>query len=480
MRRSSSFSTIASSLFFFVFSGALAQGLGCSSGDADPAAAPANPSQSTDPNQTGGDTPAAETPIRSHPVCATIETGPKFGQGCSGSGSGDVLCEVNDPQCGTDRCVYDSRNPGTFAFYCSAKCTVGGDSRCPAGYECVAPSESCASTGTTGLCAQRAGFGCDPKVKVEASGRFFEGPKGELYHLESTSGSGSTQKTTLKVKQGSTFKIVATFDGDPSIRSLVRSGDSVLLVTGSAEVLIKDGQATAQKRDAASLSNSYGMTYGVTKDGAIVSLSLSGSSEGFAALSRRGDDGAWTEVGPTRQRVSKIAALGAGFLAICQKTLCGSADGETFAPIANLPAGVSFEEETRNGTKTQATFAAVGASVEDFYLTTQGKLFHQRKGTWVEEGPKAKPPVATDGGSNSGYQRPDVLRAFSDGTVVFHTYVDRSNGYGAYATYVGGEDCFTYTVSGNLDNTDLVKLEKGNVFVYSDSYDKQLCTIASR
>jgi hypothetical protein len=385
------------------------------------------------------------------------------------------LCALSDEKCGTDSCVYDSRNASSFSFYCASKCTVGDAARCPSGYDCVAPGASC-SNGVTGVCAQREGFGCDPKVVVSA-GKFFEGPAGELYHFAGQS--TVPPRATLSVRSGNTFKSVQSWDGDIVIRAIVRNGDSLLLVTSDSDVLVKDGKATAKKRSP-SPSVSYDAAYGVGKDGAFVLLNTTGGSDSFAALSRRGDDGAWTEVGPTRQRVTRIKSLTTGFLAICQKALCSSADGETFTPV-ELPPGVTLEVPGQNGgAATIALFAAAGASTTDFHFATGGRLFHHRKGVWVEEGPKAKP--AEPGNNTGGYVRDDILRSFSDGTIVFHTWVPGTTGSGSggYTTYVYGDDCWSFSPGGNLDNTDLVKGPNGNTFVYADSFDKQLCSVAAR
>ncbi len=428
----------------------------CSSGEDDSGgggAAPNNPS-AADPTSPSGEKP--EAPLTARAVCPTVETGPSFAQGCSGTGSGDVVCTLNDSRCGSDSCVYDSRNGKTFSFYCSPKCTVGDATRCPLGYECVAESASCAGGGGEGVCALRSGSGCDPSVKIK-SGRFFEGPGGELYNL---AGQYSPERATLSVRSGNTFKTVTTWDGDATIRALVRNGDTLLVVTASTEVVVSGGKATAQKRAA---SNSYATAYGVAKDGSFVLLDGGSGAESFAALMRRGDDGTWTELGPTRQRVAKIVGLGKGFLAVCQKSLCSSADGETFTPVS-LPNGVTFDEKT--------TFAVTGLSTDDFHLAVGGGLYHHRKGAWVEEGPRGKKPGADAG---SGSDRPDLLRSFADGTVVFHTWTGER-----YATYVYGDECWTFSSGRNLDGADLVKGENGNAFVWSDSYDGELCSTPTR
>lgn len=431
----------------------------CSSGESDGGggggAAPGTPN-ATDSTNPSTDEP--EPPLTSRPVCKTVETGSAFSQGCSGSGSGDVVCAMTDAKCGSDSCVFDSRAEGSFSFYCAPRCTVGDATKCPLGYECVAESASCPGGGGEGVCAHREGFGCDPRVKVERSGRFFEGPGGELYHL---GGEYSPERATLSVRSGNTFKTVATWDGDASIRALVRNGDSLLVVTGNTEVLVKGGKATSKKR--VNATSSYATAYGVAKDGSFVLLDGGSGTESFAALSKRADDGTWSELGPTRQRVKKITSLGTGFLAICQKTLCASIDGETFTPV-QLPSDLSFDDET--------TFAAAGASPDDFHLVVGGELYHHRKGAWVEEGPKGAKPGADAG---SGYGRGDLLRSFADGTIVFHTW--DGNGY---ATYVYGDECWSVSPGGNLDNTDLVKTANGNAFVWADYDDDQLCSTPAR
>jgi hypothetical protein len=427
----------------------------CSSGDGGEVGGGGTPPPGVSAENGDGSTSAP--PLTPRAVCATVETGAAFGQGCSGAGSGDAVCALSDSRCGSDACVFDSRDDDTFALYCAPKCIVGDATRCPIGYECVEESSSCGATSKGGgVCARRADNGCDSRIEIR-SGTFFEGPSGELYHLAADYGS---KRVTLSTRSGLMFDEVSSWDGSGgNIIALVRNKDRLLLVTDDMEVLIEGGKATPRKRAGTSSSSS---AYGVAKDGSFVSLQSTGGSESFAALSRRGDDGVWTELGPTRQRVSKIESLTSGFLAVCQKTLCSSADGEVFTPVT-LPAGATLDDES--------TYAAVGASVDDFYLTVGGGLWHQRRGAWVEEGPRGA-AQAVDAGS---YPRPDLLRSFADGTVVFHTW----NGKG-YSTYVGGDDCWSFSTGGNLDNTALVKSADINAFVWAHSYERIFCSMPAR
>ncbi len=429
----------------------------CSSGSSNGAGGGPDGGPNTEAGATNPDgTPVVEAPLVAHPICATVPTGAKFGQRCSGSTTNHAICALSDPTCTTDACVY-SETATTFDFYCASKCTVGDPARCPLGYECASPDAGCAGDAAAGVCVKQKGHQCQ-KMGVSST-LFIEGPAGELLHIDETVSSGQQRHAVLAIAQGSAFKQIAAWDSESSSfsNSQVRAGGTLLIVMPTVEVVVKDGAAQVVQHKAPTAA----AVYSAGKDGSFLRLEPP-SSEGYAALSRRGTDGAWTEVGPTQQKITRLAALNTGFVAICQATLCTSEDGVTFAPLS-LPEGASLPAATADQ---KLVFA--GASPGDFYLTTAGALYHQRKGGWVKEGPRALAPPPDAGTST----RADRLRASANGTIVYNTWTGTN---AEYATYVSGASCWAAAQQGNLDAATFVK----DSFVYVTAADS-VCTVPAR
>lgn len=427
----------------------------CASSSSEGGGAPPSNAPTGDGNKES--TTPGEAPLTAHPVCKTVTTGTKFGSGCSGSGTGDRVCAFESAsECDADKCVYDSRG-STYSFTCSATCTVGDSTLCPLGYECVTADPSC-SEDTKGVCASRSDFTCD-KDELASSGTILEGPLGEVL-LMAPAISG---KMTLSVRKNAKFIPIATWTEEgASIVALAHASDTLFIVTGKNEIVVKDGDASVSPRKATATSSPI---YSSAKDGSFVMLEPQGWTAAYAALSKRAPDGAWTEVGPTRQRLTNLKALNMGFIARCDDTLCGSTNGEDFTPIA-LPDGVTLDlAGSSDGTPRAKPIALAGVSAEDFYMSIDGALYHHRKGAWVTEGPKALPK--TEGGAPSS-SHPDILRVSSTGLAVWNTYDPVTF---EYQTYVSGTSCWMFSPTGNLDNATLVK----DTFVYR-SINSQLCS----
>jgi hypothetical protein len=221
-------------------------------------------------------------------------------------------------------------------------------------------------------------------------------------------------------------------------------------VTSGTEILVEDGSATATKRG--TTTTSYAPMVGVAANGEFVALEATSNS--YATVSRRGADGKWTEVGPTRKRIASLSVLGKGFLARCGEDLCASADGETFEPIS-APPDVAIGETTR--------FTAAGVAQDDFFIAIEGRLFHHKKGKWVEEGPRGYDP-----NGSSSYS--DKLRVSSTGTVAFSTW--NGSDYETYSTTSAGE-CWKQTTELNLQSATLV----GNTLMWTTYGSADLCTL---
>jgi hypothetical protein len=397
---------------------------------------------STPPNQ-----PPAEKPLTAKALCETVETDTSLGSGCSGTGSGQEVCALDDFSCGADKCVYDTRKADTYDFYCAPRCNAADTSVvCPLGYECVTPTPSCAGDSEDGVCARRVDFGC--KDVGDASGTFVEGLDGALLVLKWTGTQGS-----LRQRTNTGWRTLTTWSDTASsgyVYGVARSDNRVLIVTSGFEILVEDGTAKATKRTS---TTSYTPSIGVAANGEFVSLEL--SSGAYATVSRRGTDGRWTEVGPTRKRIASLAVLGKGFLARCGEDLCASADGETFDAIA-APPDMAITETTR--------FAAAGISQEDFYLTLEGRLFHHRKGKWVEEGPRGQY-------SSTSSSYPDTLKVSATGAVSFMTW--NGSRYTTYTSSTAGE-CWKSTTENDLRSATLV----GDALMWTTySSDGNLCTL---
>ncbi len=416
----------------------------CSSGTDEQAASqdPTAPSPTEQPAPTA----PPEPPIGARPVCAAVAADAKtLGRGCSGTGYNDSVCVVSgaSSSCGTNACIFDGRGESTFSLTCAPTCTVGSAEACPLGFECVDTTADC-SGAKTGVCAPTAT--CAPGVKAS---QLFEGAAGELYGLDFD---GKTAK--LFTKRNGVFPPVVTFDttSSPSVSAVVRNGTRVLVVTSTHEILLENGKGVATPR-AKPANGSYDGAFGVAADGRFVKLDQPNDS--FAALSRRNDDGTWTEVGPTRQRLKSVRAMGKGFLALCQGQLCASTDGESFTPVAPPP-GVTFDEKT--------TWSAAGLAADDFYFTARGQLFRFKKGVWVEEGPRAPELPAT---TSSGYA--DKLVVGANGTAAFHTWNGTS-----YTTYVSVAGCWRVTPSGYASSAIV-----GDALAYTN-VESKLCTVPIR
>lgn len=405
---------------------------------------------------TGTDTnkPPAEKPLTAKSVCETIETDANFGKGCSGTGSGQEVCALEDYSCGANKCVYDSRGDG-YAFYCAPRCNAADPSlACPLGHECVTPTAGCGGDAADGVCTRRVDYAC--KDVGDASGTLVEGLDGALLVLKWTGTQGS-----LRQKTSSGWRTLTTWADTASsgyVYGVARSDRQLLIVTSGTEILVDETGAKATKRAS---TTSYTPAIGVGADGGFVALEL--ASGAYATVSKRDAAGKWTEIGPTRKRIASLATLQKGFIARCGEDLCTSGDGEAFEPIASPP-DVAITETTR--------FTAAGVSHEDFYLALDGRLFHHRKGKWVEEGPRGQ-PRGTSG--SSSYD--DVLRVSSTGAVTFITYAGAaSTGYGsAYTTYTtttAGE-CWKTTTASDLRSATLI----GDALMWTSSSYGDLCTL---
>lgn len=410
------------------------------------------------PGGAGAENPApAERPLTAKAVCATVETDTSFGDGCSGTGSGQEVCALEDSSCGANTCVYETRKEGLFDFYCAPRCNAADASlSCPLGYECVAPAPSCAGDAQEGVCTKRVDYGC--KDVGDASGTFLEGLDGALLVIKWTGTQG-----TLRQKTNTGWRTLTTWSDTSSSASLygvARSENRLLIVTSGTEILVEDGVANAVERAATA---SYAATFGVDAKGEFVSLETSSSGQ-YATLSKRGADGKWSEVGPTRKRIASLAVLQKGFVARCGEELCMSADGEGFEPLL-APPDVTISEATR--------FKAAGISNEDFYLAIEGRLFHHRKGQWVEEGPRGQAPGAS---GSSSYE--DVLRVSSTGAVTFTTWNGSSTHGSQFTTYTNTSDgeCWQTTPENDLRSATLV----GDAFMWTSYRDGDLCTLKLR
>lgn len=379
-----------------------------------------------DPNK-----PPPEKPLTAKAVCETVPTDTSLGNSCSGTGSGQEVCAFASTTCGADKCVYDTRKTGEFGFYCAPRCNAADTAvACPLGYECVTPTSSCAGNAEDGVCAKRVDFGC--KDVGDVVGTLVEGLDGALLAVKWTGTQGS-----LRQRTNTGWRTLTTWSDTSSsgyIYGVARTESRLLIVTSSTEILVEDGTATATKRST-STTTSYAPVVGVAANGEFVSLETTSNS--YATVSRREADGKWKEVGPTRKRIASLSVLGKGFLARCGEDLCASTDGEAFEPISTPP-DVAITETTR--------FTAAGVSHEDFFLAVDGRLFHHRKGKWVEEGPRGQDPNAS-----SSYS--DKLRVSSTGTVAFSTW--NGSEYATYSTASEGE-CWKQTTELNLQTATLV------------------------
>ena len=405
--------------------------------------------QPGDPGTTDPNKPPPEKPLTAKQVCETVPTDTSLGNGCSGTGSGQEVCAFSSASCGADKCVYDTRKTGTFGFYCAPRCNAADTSvSCPLGYECVTPTSGCGGDAEDGVCAKRTDFGC--KDVGDASGTFVEGLDGALLVIKWTGTQGS-----LRQRTNTGWRTLTTWSDTSSsgyVYGVARSDNRLLIVTSSTEILVEDGAATATKRS--STTTSYAPVVGVAANGEFVSLETTSNS--YATVSRRGADGKWNEVGPTRKRIASLSVLGKGFLARCGEDLCASTDGEAFEPIS-APPDVAITETTR--------FTAAGLSHEDFFLAVEGRLFHHRKGKWVEEGPRGQDPSAS-----SSYS--DKLRVSATGTVAFSTYDSTTSKYATYSTSSAGE-CWKQTTELNLQSATLV----GNSLMWTTYGSGDLCTL---
>lgn len=415
------------------------------------------PTETNKPQPGGGESgngetnqPQPEKPLTARAVCETIETDTNFGRGCSGTGSGQEVCAFESTSCGANKCVYDTRKDGEFDFYCAPRCNAADTSiSCPLGYECITPTASCAVGAEDGVCTRRVDFGC--KDAGDASGTFVEGLDGTLLVLKWTGTQGSLRQ---KTSSSTGWKTLTTWSDSSSsgyLYGVARSDRRLLIVTSGYEILVEDGTAKATKR--ATGTTSYTPSVGVAADGSFVSLELTGS---YATVSRRADDGNWNEIGPTRKRIADLSILGKGFIARCGDELCTSADGEAFDTLA-APPDVTVTQTTR--------FTAAGSSNEDFYLATEGRLFHHRKGKWVEEGPRGQLP-----GSSTSSSYADKLKASSTGAVAFFTW--NGSSYTTYTT-TGASECWKTTTENNLNSATLI----GDALMWTNYSYGDLCTL---
>lgn len=439
-------SAVVRTALSFAFLASFASLAACSSGsDA------ASGGSSTDPTSpTGGPsgtTEAPEAPITSRPVCAAVTTDAStFGKGCSGTSFGAEMCIVPDTTCGRSVCVFDDRNKESYSLTCTAKCTVGAAEGCPLGYECAPTSDTC-SGDKSAVCAPTTT--CFAGVKASS---VFEGAAGELYALDSDG-----KKATLYWRNNGALVTLASYDvtTTPSVDAVVRSGERVLVVTDTQEILVEGGKGTLFPRAKAGSGAPYDGVWGTLADGSFVKLDQ--PSNAYATLQKRNDDGTWTEVGPTRQRLRSLRALEKGFTALCQSQLCTSTDGETFTNLAPPPPGVVFDDKT--------TFSIAGLAPDDFYLTANGRLLRFKKGIWAEEGPKALPQPP---GSSTSSSYADRIVVSAKGTAAFHTWNGRD--YTTYATVAG---CWRATTG--VSSAALV----GETLAYRNT-DSKLCTVPVR
>lgn len=350
------------------------------------------------------DDPASKEPATALPVCATVTTTDKTGDGCSGSVTsyGDTLCVLPGASCGqSDVCVYREKD-NEYSFRCAATCQVGGEASCPLGTTCQAPDDACAS-GTEGVCVEKDGNECYEVGKDGSGqvGQLLAGPKGELLRLLTSSPGGDKPTSSeLVLSSKGKDKSLVTWSDKGSVRGVARSADTLLLLTTTSEVSFRDGAAT--RRPVEGLDRESSAVLGLANDGSFVQLGWN-SSRDYATVYRRTGDGDWSEVGPTRQRVSRLSALGRGFFALCADSEpCVSADGETFTTI---PAPEGFDPEK--------TTQVDGTSTKDFYLTNSNTLAHFRGDVWATQAPAGP---STPGQNDSYYTR---LRVGPDGTVVF-------------------------------------------------------------
>lgn len=437
---------------FSIFTAACASS-GSSSGGSTETNKPQSPG---DGSGTGTETPEPEKPLAAKAVCETIETDSSFGNSCSGTGSGQEVCAFDSTSCGANKCVYDTRKQGLFDFYCAPRCNAADTSvSCPLGYECITPTASCAGNAEDGVCTKRVDFGCEDAG--DASGTFLEGLDGALLVVKWTGTQGSLRQ---KTKTGwRTLTTWADTASSGNLYGVARSDRRLLIVTSGTEILVdEDGTAKATKRTA---TTSYAPSVGVDASGEFVALEQ--ASGAYATVSRRGADGKWSEVGPTRKRIASLAVLGKGFVARCGEELCTSKDGESFETIA-APPDVALTDTTR--------FSAAGLSHEDFYLAVDGRLFHHRKGKWVEEGPRGQTP-----GSSTSSSYPDSVRVSSTGAVAFFTWEPGTYGstYRTFTTTNGGE-CWKTTTENNLESATLV----GDSLMWTSYGYGDLCSLKVR
>lgn len=426
----------------------------CASSATNSGPTEANEPQAPGSDQGNGETnqPQAEKPLTPRAICATVDTDASFGKSCSGTGRGEEVCAFTSSQCGANECVYDTRKADMFDFYCAPKCNAADKSLgCPLGYECVVPTASCAGPAVEGVCARSTGFAC--KDVGDATGTFVEGLDGVLYVLSWSGSQGSLrEKTASGWRTLTTWSETSTYN---LLAGVARSGARLLIVTSGYEIVLEDGTAKATKRSTSTTSTSYTPAVGVAADGSFVALEQANGN--YATLSKRAADGKWTEVGPTKKRIASLNVLGIGFVARCGKDLCTSADGESFDVLA-APPDVVITETSR--------FVASGPSHEDFYFAVDGRLFHQRKGKWVEEGPRGAAP--NPNGSSSGYQ--DILRTSSTGAVAFYTWNGTS--YTSYVAKADGE-CWKTTTADNLNSATLV----GDTLMWTTYSRRELCSL---
>jgi hypothetical protein len=103
---------------------------------------------------------------RAHPMCNPVPPTPPYpedvGDAC-GAGSNLALCLASstDSSCTSGLCLWHSADPAGVRGYCTAACTLGDPTTCPAGFACMA--ESCDDVP---VCVRTSGS-TEPVLKIE-------------------------------------------------------------------------------------------------------------------------------------------------------------------------------------------------------------------------------------------------------------------------------------------------------------------------
>jgi hypothetical protein len=267
----------------------------------------------------------------------SLATTPYLGLGDScGSGSNDLLCVFDEPNCQTGLCLWDQADPTRERSYCTIACQMGTAGACPAGFDCRA--ESCESKTVcvrTQVPTTTTSPGLDIHAGVfpSASLKFALGMLGDKSYW--IAGNGIAWE---RAADGTMSQLTGSVAGGLRNAYAVPDGDSLMLWIDANDIFvgrISNGALTTVKWS----TGANGLFR--TQDGTIYMLQASVGGAAFAPvmpdLTRSTDLTRFIQVpaGPTPFGVYPLRDF--GFVGPCTQgtatDACASADGRTIADL---------------------------------------------------------------------------------------------------------------------------------------------------